>query len=72
MNSGRIKWFDVFKNYGYISLNDGTEVYFHANSLAQGSFYGHIGAGQGVSFALFETRLGFEACNIHPVSAIYR
>jgi cold shock CspA family protein len=72
MNSGRIKWFNPYKNYGYILLLDGTEVFFRANALAEGSFVGHLGPGQSVSFDLMETRMGFEACNILPEQSIYR
>jgi cold shock CspA family protein len=72
MNSGRIKWFNPYQNYGYILLTDGTEVFFHADALAEGAFVGHLGPGQTVSFDLMETRMGFEACNIHPTHTIYR
>ncbi len=72
MNSGLIKWFNPYKNYGYILLPDGTEVYFNATALAEGRFVGHLGPGQSVSFDLMETRIGFEACNIQPCHTIYR
>lgn len=72
MNSGRIKWFNPQQNYGYILLLDGSEVFFHATSVAEGRFMGHLGPGQSVSFDLVETRMGFEACNIQPVHTIYR
>jgi cold shock CspA family protein len=72
MHSGRIKWFNPYRNYGYIMLTDGTEVFFSQDSLAEGCFTGHLGAGQSVSFDLLETRMGFEACNIQPCQTIYR
>ena len=67
MNSGHIKWFNPYTNYGYIMLTDGTEVFFYGDALSDGTFVGHLGPGQGVSFDLLETRMGFEACNIQPV-----
>lgn len=72
MNSGFIKWFDPYKNYGSILLPDGGEVVFHVTALAEGQFVGHLGAGQIVSFDLLETRMGIEAYNIHPMHSIYR
>ena len=52
MSSGHIKWFNPYKNYGYIMLPDVAEAPFFSRQFAfrWKSFVGHLGPGQGVSF----------------------
>ena len=61
MNAGKVLWFDEFKGYGYIRLDDGREVYFHATSV---KFSGNLTAGSTVLFDVFETTIGWEASNV--------
>ncbi len=64
MKSGRIKWFNDSQNYGYIVLNDGSEVYFHCTGLSPSHGIGNLTPGMDVTFDLIETRTGPEANNI--------
>ena len=64
MRTGRIKWFNVYENIGYIILFDGTEVYFHAEGLAAGGLIDHLNPGRDVSFDILETKVGMEAHNV--------
>ena len=66
MSTGRIKWFNSFRNYGYIILWDGTEVYFHATGLRNAGQMGQLNPGTDVSFDLITTRVGVEAQNVEP------
>jgi len=61
MNTGRVVWYDEFKGYGYITHDDGREIYFHCTSL---KVAGNPGAGVTVLFDLFETNIGWEASNV--------
>lgn len=31
---GRVKWFDAVVGYGFITADDGTDIYFHQTSIA--------------------------------------
>lgn len=64
MTVGRIKWFNRYQSYGYITLFDGTEVYFHATGLKHGRAIDFIEAGTSVTFDIIHTRTGMEAQNI--------
>jgi cold shock CspA family protein len=64
MTTGRIKWFNQMQSFGYITLNDGSEVYFHCTGLRQGELVSILGPGLTVSFDLIHTRSGPEAHNV--------
>ena len=61
MNKGRIIWYSEFKGYGYISHDDGREIYFHCTSLDSSQ---SATAGSTVRFEIFETKIGLEATRI--------
>ena len=68
MKTGRIKWFDSLRNYGYIILYDGTEIYFHGTCLTPGRpSADRLNPGTDVSFDLIITRAGMEAQNVEPI-----
>ena len=64
MTTGRIKWFNQMQSFGYITLADGSEVYFHCTGLKQIDLMSILGPGQNVSFDLIHTRSGIEAHNV--------
>ena len=37
MPSGRVKWFDTEKGFGFIASDEGDEVFLHASALPEGS-----------------------------------
>ncbi len=67
MRSGRIKWFNAAQNYGYITLFDGVEVYFHATCLRANGSVDALNPGADVTFDLIQTRTGFEAQNVEVI-----
>lgn len=64
MKTGRIKWYNALQNYGYITLWDGAEIYFHATAIRNPAIAIDLSPGADVSFDVIETRSGFEANNI--------
>lgn len=58
----------MFPDYGFIAAPDGLEIYFHANSLVEGSFE-KLNVGDEVRFVLAEGEgeKGPQASTVHPV-----
>ena len=36
MPTGKVKWFDADKGFGFLSQEDGPDVYVHADALPEG------------------------------------
>jgi len=49
MSTGKVKWFSAEKGYGFITKDDGSEVFFHWSAI-QTDGYKTIDAGQDVEF----------------------
>lgn len=60
---GTIKWFDAKKGFGFISREDGEDVFVHY-SVIQGTGYRVLADGQKVEFEVVEGRKGLEASNV--------
>ena len=65
---GTVKWFDAKKGYGFISREDGEDVFVHY-SVIQGSGYRVLEDGQKVEFEVVQGRKGLEASNVSPAQA---
>jgi CspA family cold shock protein len=62
---GKVKWFSGQKGYGFISQDEGNDVFVHVNSLAPG--VGTLSENQTVEFEVAEGRKGPQAVNVRPV-----
>lgn len=60
---GKVKWFSNPKGYGFILLDDGTEVFVH-HSLIKGEGYKTLKEGEQVEFDLVESDKGKQAHNV--------
>ncbi|NTV40415.1 MAG: cold shock domain-containing protein [Demequinaceae bacterium] len=56
MPSGRVKWFDTEKGFGFIASDEGDEVFLHASALPEGSAPPSPGAK--VEFSVADGRRG--------------
>ena len=66
MPTGRVKWFNNAKGFGFILSEDNSEDYFvHYSSILMDG-YKTLKAGQLVSFELIEGPKGMHAVNIKP------
>ena len=63
MIKGHVKWFSNPKGYGFILMDDGSEVFVH-HSLIQGNGYKTLKEGEEVEFELIETEKGKQAHNV--------
>ncbi|MBQ76371.1 MAG: cold shock domain protein CspD [Gammaproteobacteria bacterium] len=66
MPTGRVKWFNNAKGYGFILPDDGGENYFAHYSSIQMDGYKTLKAGQLVEFDILEGPKGSHAINIRP------
>ncbi len=67
MAKGRVKWFNESKGYGFISCEDGTEVFVHYSSI-QGEGFKTLMEDQEVEFDIVEGNKGKQADNVRVVS----
>ncbi len=63
MNTGKVKWFNAEKGYGFITSDDGTDVFVHFSAI-QGEGYKTLDEGQAVSFDVTNGDRGPQASNV--------
>jgi CspA family cold shock protein len=64
--SGTVKWFSDKKGYGFISQEDGKDVFVHFSSI-NGNGFRTLAEGQAVTFELEETDRGPVAKDVNRV-----
>lgn len=63
MASGTVKWFNAEKGYGFISREQGGDVFVHFSAI-QGTGYKSLEEGQNVEFDVVQGRKGEQAENV--------
>ena len=63
MNKGTVKWFNAEKGYGFITGEDGADVFVHFSAI-QADGYKSLEEGQAVSYDLTEGARGMQAANV--------
>jgi cold shock protein len=66
MATGTVKFFNAEKGYGFISREDGDDVFVHYSNI-EGQGYRTLEAGQTVEFEIGPGRKGDEAQNVRLV-----
>jgi cold shock protein len=61
--TGKVKWYDADKGFGFLTRDDGGEVFVHSSALPPGSAAG-LRAGQRVEFGVVEGRRGVQALQV--------
>lgn len=67
MPTGRVRFFDADKGFGFITKDDGGDVYVRANVLPEG--VSTLKAGQRVEFGVVEGRKGEQALTLQVLEA---
>ncbi len=67
MPSGKVKWFDVDKGFGFLSQDDGPDVYVHSDALPEGTTT--LKAGTKVEFGIAQGRRGDQALQVRVLDA---
>ena len=63
MNTGKVKWFNSEKGFGFITVDGGKDVFVHFSAIS-GSGYKTLEEGQNVSFEIVEGDRGPQASNV--------
>lgn len=63
MAQGTVKWFNVEKGFGFISTEEGQDVFAHFSQI-QADGFKSLEDGQKVSFDVEEGQRGLQATNI--------
>lgn len=66
MASGKIKWFDNKKGFGFIAQNSGQDVFVHHSAIL-GQGYKTLNEGEEVSFDIIASDKGLKAQNVQRV-----
>jgi CspA family cold shock protein len=63
MATGTVKWFNESKGYGFITQEDGTDIFAHYSEIS-GEGYKSLAEGENVNFDVQESEKGLKASNI--------
>ncbi|MFN2471541.1 MAG: cold-shock protein [Gaiellaceae bacterium] len=66
MAQGTVKWFSNEKGYGFITREDGDDVFVH-HSAIQAEGYRSLTEGQKVEFEVVQGDKGLQASNVQPI-----
>ncbi len=67
LKTGRIKWFNNEKGYGFIEGANDEDIFVHYSAIKQEG-YKSLAEGQVVEYELLETEKGLQAINVKEVS----
>ncbi|WP_327048194.1 cold-shock protein [Microbispora sp. NBC_01189] len=65
MPSGKVKWYDADKGFGFLTRDDGGEVFVHSSALPRGAEA--LKPGQKVEFGVAESRRGQQALSVRVI-----
>jgi CspA family cold shock protein len=65
--TGVVKWFNTEKGYGFISQEDGPDVFVHYSSI-EGAGYRNLEENQRVEFDVTQGQKGPQASNVRPIA----
>ncbi|MCR5210342.1 MAG: Cold shock protein CspA [Firmicutes bacterium ADurb.Bin354] len=61
---GTVKWFNAQKGYGFISTQEGKDVFVHFSAIQNEEGYKTLNEGQAVEFDIVEGAKGPQASNV--------
>jgi len=66
MEQGTVKWFNDAKGYGFITRQNGEDVFVHFSAI-QGNGFRSLQEGQPVQFQVTKGPKGWQAENVQPL-----
>lgn len=68
MNKGTVKCFNNTKGYGFITMEDRTEVFVHWTGIVSKKKFKFLEEGQNVEFEIMDVERGRQAINVTVVA----
>jgi cold shock protein len=66
MPNGVVKWFNEKKGFGFITSDEGSDIFVHFSAI-EGSGFKTLSDGQRVSFEIKQGQKGLAADNVRPM-----
>jgi CspA family cold shock protein len=66
--TGKVKWYDAEKGFGFLARDDGGEVFVHSSALP--AWTDILAKGQRVEFGIVEGRKGAQALQVRVLEAL--
>jgi cold shock protein len=63
MPTGTVKWFNEVKGFGFLTTEDGTDIFVHYSSITTDGFK-TLAEGEAVEFEIADTPKGPQATNV--------
>jgi CspA family cold shock protein len=67
MEKGTVKWFNNAKGYGFITRENGEDLFVHFKSIV-GEGYKTLKQGEGVEFEVEQGQKGLQATNVSRIN----
>ena len=67
MANGTVKWFNDTKGFGFITSEDGTDVFVHYSSIQSDGGFRSLAEGDSVSFETEDGPKGLKAVNVTKI-----
>ena len=67
MARGKVKWFNAQKGYGFITAEDGKDVFVHYSAI-DGDGFRSLQEGESVDFEIAQGPKGLQAANVMKAS----
>ncbi|WP_297376675.1 cold-shock protein [uncultured Helcococcus sp.] len=64
MTKGTVKWFNATKGFGFLTTEDGQDVFVHYTALEDDGEFRTLDEGQAVEFEIVEAEKGPQASNV--------
>lgn len=66
MPTGKVKWFDAERGFGFLATDDGEEVFLHASALPEGTT---VKPGAKVEFGVADGKKGKQALSVRVLDS---
>lgn len=70
MNKGTVKWFNNARGYGFLTMEDGTDVFVHYSGINSTEDFKSLEEGQTVVFDVIDTEKGRQAINVTIIETV--